>query len=132
MKYLQALPRVAPKKVGCIGFCMGGSLTLALAAATPDVAAAAPFYAGFQPPAEELAKIEAEMFCAFGADDAGIPLDNVKKFEAALKGSNRNATVKVYDGAPHSFFNDTRDSYRPEAAKDAWERSLALFQRVLK
>lgn len=131
VKYLQALPRVAPKKVGCIGFCMGGSLTLALAAATPDVAAAAPFYAGFQPPATELAKIEAEMFCAFGADDAGIPLDNVKKFEAALKSSNRNATVKVYDGAPHSFFNDTRDSYRPDSANDAWERSLALFQRVL-
>lgn len=132
VKYLKALPRVAPKRVGCIGFCMGGSLTLALAAATPDVAAAAPFYAGMQPPAEELAKIEAEMFCAFGADDAGIPLDNVKKFEAALKSSNRNAVVKVYDGAPHSFFNDTRDSYRPDAAKDAWERSLALFHRVLK
>lgn len=132
VKYLQALPRVAPKKVGCIGFCMGGSLTLALAAATPDVAAAAPFYAGMQPPAGELAKIEAEMFCAFGADDAGIPLDNVKKFEAALKSSNRNAVVKVYDGAPHSFFNDTRDSYRPDAAQDAWERSLALFHRVLK
>ena len=131
VKYLQALPQVAPKRLGCIGFCMGGSLTLALAAATPDIAAAAPFYAGFQPPAEELAKIEAEMFCAFGGDDAGIPLDNVKKFEAALKSSNRNATVKVYDGAPHSFFNDTRDSYRPDAAKDAWEHSLALFQRVL-
>ena len=132
LAYLQSLPQVAPKKVGCIGFCMGGSLTLALAAASPDIAAAAPFYAGLQPPAEELAKIEAEMFCAFGADDGGIPLENVQKFEANLKSSDRNAIVKVYDGAPHSFFNDTRESYRPEAAKDAWERSLALFQRVLK
>ena len=132
VKYLKSLPQVTPKKVGCIGFCMGGSLTLALAAATPDVAAAAPFYAGFQPPAEELTKIEAEMFCAFGGDDAGIPLENVQKFEGALKSSSRNAVVKVYDGAPHSFFNDTRDSYRRDAAKDAWERSLSLFQRVLK
>jgi carboxymethylenebutenolidase len=132
VKYLQSLPLVAPKKVGCIGFCMGGSLTLALAAATTDVAAAAAFYAGFQPPPEELAKIEAEMFCAFGADDAGIPLESVQKFEANLKGASRNAVVKVYHGAPHSFFNDTRESHRPDAAKDAWERSLALFQRVLK
>jgi carboxymethylenebutenolidase len=130
--YLQSLPQVAPKKVGCIGFCMGGSLTLALAAATPDVAAAAAFYAGFQPPAEELAKIEAELCCAFGADDTGIPLENVQKFEGALKTSSRNAVVKVYDGAPHSFFNDTRESHRPEAATDAWERSLSLFRRVLK
>ena len=89
--HLQSLDAVAPKKVGCIGFCMGGSLTLALAAATPDVAAAAPFYAGFQPPAEEIAKIEAEMFCAFGADDAGIPIENVQKFEEMLK-TTGNAT----------------------------------------
>jgi len=131
VRHLQGIPEVAPKKVACIGFCMGGSMTLALAAATPDVAAAAPFYAGFQPPADEIAKIQAELFCAFGADDGGIPLDNVRKFEATLKSTGRNAVVKMYDGAPHSFFNDTRDSYRPEAADDAWQRSLALFRRVL-
>jgi carboxymethylenebutenolidase len=131
VRYLQALDEVAPKRVGCIGFCMGGSMTLALAAATADVAAAAPFYAGFQPPTDELAKIQAEMFCAFGADDAGIPLDNVRKFEDALKSSKRKAVVKVYADAPHSFFNDTKPSYRPAAAKDAWENSLALFRRLL-
>lgn len=131
VKCVQGMSEVAPKKVGCIGFCMGGAMTLALAAASPDVAAAAPFYAGFQPPPEDIARIEAEMFCAFGADDAGIPMGNVRKFEETLKSTNRNAVVKVYDGAPHSFFNDSRDSYRPEAAEDAWERSLALFQRVL-
>jgi carboxymethylenebutenolidase len=130
--YLQSLGEVSPKKVGSIGFCMGGSMTLALAVASSDVAAAAPFYAGFQPPADDIAKIQAEMFCAFGADDGGIPIENVRKFEATLKETGRNAVVQVYDGAPHSFFNDTRESYRPEAAKDAWEQSLALFQRVLK
>jgi carboxymethylenebutenolidase len=130
-RYLLSLPDVAPKKLACIGFCMGGSMTLMLASNTPEIAAAAPFYAGFQPSAEELAKIQAEMFCAFGADDAGIPMENVKKFEGILKDAGRNAVVKVYDGAPHSFFNDTKPSYRPDAAKDAWERSLALFRRVL-
>lgn len=128
---LQGMDNVQPKKFGCIGFCMGGSLTLALAAASPEIAAAAPFYAGMQPPADQLARIQAEMFCAFGADDAGIPLENVEKFEAALASTGRNATVKVYEGAPHSFFNDTRPSYRPEAARDAWENALALFRRTL-
>src|SRR2546423_12639110 len=132
VKRLQAVPEVAPKKIGCIGFCMGGSLTRALAAATPDVAAAAPFHAGFQPPADQLAKIQAEMVCAFGADDGGIPMDNVRNFEATLKEKDRKATVKVYDGAPHSFFNDTKPGYRPDAAKDAWANSLSLFRRVLK
>ena len=128
---LKSMPEVAPKKLACIGFCMGGSLTLALAAASSDIAAAAPFYAGMQPPAQELAKIEAKMFCAFGADDAGIPLDNVRKFEDALASTKRDAVVRVYEGAPHSFFNDTRDSYRPDAAKDAWDHALALFREVL-
>jgi carboxymethylenebutenolidase len=132
VRHLQSIDAVAPKKVGCIGFCMGGSMTLALAAATPDVAAAAPFYAGMQPGPDELGVIEAEMFCAFGADDAGIPLERVRAFEQTLKDRGRNATVKVYDGAPHSFFNDTRESYRPEAASDAWKQSLALFRRVLR
>jgi len=129
--YLLGLPEVAPKKLGCIGFCMGGSMTLFLAVASPDIAAAAPFYAGMQPPPDQLARIEADLFCAFGADDAGIPLDNVRKFEAALREQGKRAVVKVYDGAPHSFFNDTKESYRADASKDAWEQSLALFRRVL-
>jgi len=130
-RYLLALPEVGPKKLGCIGFCMGGSLTLALAISAPEVAAAAPFYAGFRPGAEELAKIEAELFCAFGADDGGIPLDQVRIFEETLRSQGKNAVVKVYDGAPHSFFNDTKESYRPAAAKDAWEHAVDLFRRTL-
>ena len=132
VRNLKSMVEVAPKRVGCVGFCMGGSMTLALAAATPDVAAAAPFYAGMQPGPDELARIEAELFCAFGAEDQGIPLEKVKAFEQTLADKRRRAIVKVYDGAPHSFFNDTKPSYRPEAARDAWGRTLELFRRVLK
>ena len=131
VRHLQGMSEVAPKRVACIGFCMGGSLTLALAAATADVAGSAPFYAGMQPGRDQIARIEAELFCAFGADDEGIPMENVRKFEENLRETGRNAVVQVYDGAPHSFFNDTRPSYRPAAAEDAWARSLELFRRVL-
>jgi carboxymethylenebutenolidase len=72
------------------------------------------------------------MFCACGADDQGIPRDRVQAFEDTLKSTGRNAVVKVYDGAPHSFFNDTKESYRPDAARDAWSQSLVLFRRTLK
>jgi carboxymethylenebutenolidase len=131
VQYLLDMPEVAPNRVGCIGFCMGGSMTLMLAAANPSVAAGAPFYAGFMPPTDELAKIDAELFCAFGADDQGIPLDRVQAFESTLREHGKNAVVKVYEGAPHSFFNDTKPSYRAAAAADAWEHSLDLFRRVL-
>jgi carboxymethylenebutenolidase len=131
VRHLQSLPQVAPKRLGCIGFCMGGSLTLALAAATGDIAAGAPFYAGMQPGRDQVARIQAELFCAFGGDDAGILIESVRSFEQNLRETGRTATVKVYDGAPHSFFNDTKPSYRAAAAHDAWERSLDLFRRVL-
>jgi carboxymethylenebutenolidase len=58
-------------------------------------------------------------------------MDNVRAFEENLHQTGRNAVVKVYDGAPHSFFNDTKPSYRAAAAHDAWERSLDLFRRAL-
>jgi carboxymethylenebutenolidase len=58
-------------------------------------------------------------------------MENVRKFEDALRDGGRTAEVKVYDGAPHSFFNDTKPSYRPDAARDAWEHALALFHRTL-
>jgi len=131
LRYLLALPEVAPKKAGCIGFCMGGSLTLALAVSSDDIAAAAPFYGGLIPPPDQIARMGAEVFAAFGADDGGIPIENVRKLEQALADGGKRAEVKVYDGAPHSFFNDTRPSYRAEAAADAWQRAVALFRRVL-
>jgi carboxymethylenebutenolidase len=84
-----------------------------------------------RPGPDQLARIEAELFCAFGADDAGIPLDAVREFETTLRERGRAATVKVYEGAPHSFFNDTKPSYRAAAAVDAWEHTLALFRRTL-
>lgn len=131
VSYLQTLAEVEPKKLGCTGFCMGGALTLALVAASTEVAAAAPFYGEFGPGPGGLAKIEAELFCAFGADDAGMPVDKVREFEGALRDLGKKAVVKVYEGAPHSFFNDTKESYRPEAAADAWGHVLELFRRVL-
>jgi carboxymethylenebutenolidase len=131
VQYLLDSTSVAPKRIGCIGFCMGGALTLSIAAANPNIAAGAPFYAGMMPPAEHLANIQAELFCAFGADDGGIPIEKVRTFESTLRDLGKNAVVKVYEGAPHSFFNDTKDSYRPAAAADAWEHSLDLFRRVL-
>lgn len=130
--YLKGLPAVSPKKIGVTGFCMGGSLTLRAAARSADVGAAAPFYAGgIQNLTPDAHKIQAPVFAAFGETDDGIPLDKVEEFRQELARQGKDAEVKVYPGAPHSFFNDTRPSYRPEASADAWQHVLALFRRAL-
>jgi carboxymethylenebutenolidase len=133
INYLKGRSEVGPKKIGVVGFCMGGSLTVRAAIRSSDVGAAAPFYpGGIDNMFPDVDKINAPMFAAFGADDGGIPLDKVERFRELLKDQGKQAEVKVYQGAPHSFFNDTRDSYRPAAAKDAWEHVTSLFRSSLK
>ena len=131
--YLKSLLEVEPKKVGVIGFCMGGRLALHAAVRSQDVGAVAPFYAGgMEGMFQDIDKIDAPMFAAFGAEDASIPLDRVERFRQLLQEHGKQAEVTVYDGAPHSFFNDTRPSYREEVSRDAWQKVLTLFRSALR
>jgi dienelactone hydrolase len=57
---------------------------------------------------------------------AGLPA-----FAAALQSVGVDHALRIYADAPHAFFNDTRPSYRPEPARDAWARTLAFFAEVL-
>jgi carboxymethylenebutenolidase len=133
INYLKGLPAVSPKKAGIVGFCMGGSLTLRAAVRSADVGAAAPFYAGqVDAVFPDIDKIQAPVFAAFGAEDESIPLEKVDRLRELLKQHGKQAEVKVYEGAPHSFFNDTRPSYREEASKDAFQHVLSLFRSSLR
>jgi carboxymethylenebutenolidase len=62
----------------------------------------------------------------------GITESDINLLKQALTKHEKVFDIKVYPGAPHAFFNDTRESYRPEAAKDAWERTLNLLNSTLK
>ncbi|RPJ05226.1 MAG: dienelactone hydrolase family protein, partial [Deltaproteobacteria bacterium] len=52
--------------------------------------------------------------------------------ESKLKAAGKTAEFVIYPGAPHAFFADYRPSYRAEAARDAWGRCLAWFNKYLK
>jgi carboxymethylenebutenolidase len=65
----------------------------------------------------------------YGAEDGGIPVDQVKQMEANLKAAGKTAEFKIYPGAPHGFHADYRESYRDEAAKDAWAQMTAWFKK---
>jgi carboxymethylenebutenolidase len=128
--HLRSLPRVQPKKVGVIGFCMGGGYALEAAIRSPDVGAAAPFYGGRTGQLiDQLGRIQAPILAVFGAEDQSIPLEVVERFRQA---AGQRADVRVYPGAGHAFLNDTRPSYRAEQAADAWARAVALFKENLK
>jgi carboxymethylenebutenolidase len=129
VEYLRTDPQ-STGKVACMGFCWGGGVTNQVAVHAPDLAAAVPFY-GMQPAAEDVPKIKAAMLIHYAGDDqridAGIPA-----FEAALKEAGIDYKIYIYEGAQHSFFNNTGPRYNKEAAELAWQRTLAFYKDKLK
>jgi carboxymethylenebutenolidase len=130
--YLIAQTYVKPAKAGVIGFCFGGRIALNMSYAGKNVGAVAVFYGGgINPTEEDFKNVSAPVIGFFGADDTGIPVDRVRGWEALLDKYNKPNEIYVYEGAPHSFFNDSRPSYRKEAAEDAWTKTLAWFDKYL-
>ncbi|RJQ07729.1 MAG: dienelactone hydrolase family protein [Dehalococcoidia bacterium] len=120
------------KKAGCVGYCMGGGLTLAAAMRpTSKVDAVHVYYGGGMPAAEQLATIKVPVLGSYGATDAGIPKEQVDMLRETLTKAGVPNDVTLYDGAGHSFFNDTRPSFHSVAAADSWAKSLAWFGKYL-
>ena len=121
-------PTSARMAIGTLGFCMGGRISLATALSGADVQAAVMFYGSVETSKEALGSLQIPLLGIFGNEDRGIPLDQIRAFEAALKDSGKDATVLVYPGVGHAFFNEDRPSYDGEAAKDSWERTKMFLK----
>jgi len=140
--YAKQHPAARGDRMGVTGFCRGGLYTLLFAAHSREMKAAVPWYGPLKPaktagvrtvgPLDVAGQINAPVLGLYGEADLGIPVADVKEMEAALKGAGKTAEFVIYPGAPHAFFADYRPSYRAEAAKDAWNRCLAWFNRYLK
>jgi carboxymethylenebutenolidase len=130
VQYLKTHP-LSTGKVGCTGFCWGGGMTNQVAVHAPDLDAAVPYY-GMQPDPADVIKIKAPILAHYAGTDerinAGIPA-----FEEALKQAGLEFEIYIYEGAQHAFNNDSNPArYHPEAAKLAWQRTIAFFKAKLK
>jgi len=133
VSYLQGLSFVRAERIGITGFCMGGRITFLSAATIPAIKAAVPFYGGgIGGLLDRAAGISCPMLLFFGDQDAFIPNEEVATIGRTLGDLHKAAEVKVYPGAPHGFFCDQRDSYRADAATDAWGRLTAFLAQHLK
>lgn len=129
VSYLRTHLACKGRKVGSIGFCMGGSLSALLACEEPDLSAAVIFY-GSSPDPEKASAINCPVRGFYGQDDPGI-VAGLPAFKTALEKARVDNDLKVYPDVPHAFFNDTRPTYRIEAARDAWARTLLFFVETL-
>ncbi len=128
-RYAQSLPG-GNGRLGAVGFCYGGGIVNFLAEHLPSLAAGAPFY-GAAPPLDQVAAIKAELLLNFAGKDDRINAA-WPAYEAALQQAGVKYQAFIYPGVEHGFNNDTTPRFDEVAAKLAWERTLALFNRTLR
>ena len=116
--------------VGAIGFCFGGGIVNQMAVASPDLMAGVPYYGG-QPPAADVAKIEARMMLHYAGLDERVNA-GISAYEEALKAAGVDYQLFIYDGVNHAFNNDTSAArYDKTAAELAWSRTIAFLKETL-
>jgi len=119
---------------GIIGFCMGGSVTLATAARL-HLGAAVTFYGGglaegrFGLPSglEAAAALRTPWLGLYGDLDEHIPIADVEQVRQVVASASVDAEVVRYPEADHGFHCDERPSFHPASSSDAWARTIAFL-----
>jgi carboxymethylenebutenolidase len=130
--YLLSSERVEPKKVGSVGFCMGGALSLVLGTVAPVDAVVS--YYGFpfreQP---EWDNLKAPVLGHFAEQDQFFSPAAASELFERLRGTGTSAELHVYNGVDHAFFNDENtDGFNSDAANLSWDRTLSFFRSHLR
>jgi carboxymethylenebutenolidase len=128
--YLQGQSFAQAEKVGMVGFCFGGGVTWLVATRMPELLAAVPFY-GPHPPVEEVANIQAAVLGIYAERDQRIN-QGIPAIEEAMLANNKIFEKVIYPDTDHAFHNDTGTRYVPEAAMDAWSRTLSWFEQYVR
>lgn len=128
VQYLQDAEETKGQKIGTVGYCMGGALSAQMAIQEPGISGAVIYYG--RTPQENVEQINCPVLGIFAEHDPGIN-PGLPGFEEALKNADKSFEIKVYEGAKHGFFNDTRGNYDVDAARDAWVKTLTFFNQVL-
>ena len=130
--FLQQQPGVRGKGVGTVGFCMGGALSLFAASKNREVAACVVFYGGHPKVQPDLAALEAPVLGLWAGKDGFVTPQVVAQLDSQLNQLGKRHEFHTYPNADHAFFNDTRpEVYDAQAAKDAWDKTLAFLRREL-
>jgi carboxymethylenebutenolidase len=136
--YLDTRGDVAGKKVGTVGFCLGGGMALAAAAYYPDrIAAAASFHGGNLATDEPtsphllLPKVKAELYIAIADNDRSYPPEMDERFQTALRAAGVRSKSELYPGKAHGWMKPDLPVYDGTAAERGWNELLALYARAL-
>lgn len=130
IEYVKSLNSVNGEKLGMTGFCLGGGITYQASTEYP-FSASVPFYGSNPRPIEAVEKINGPVLAFYAGEDDRINEGIPAVTEAMIK-YKKEFGMKVYKGAQHAFFNETRPVYNRAAAEDAWELAVHFFDKHLK
>ena len=125
-------------RLGIMGFCRGGRTVWLYSTHNPDLKAGVAFYGSLadahsdampQNALDLASQVKEPVLGLYGADDAGIKVEQVKAMEEKLKSAGKTTEFHIYPGAPHGFHADYRPSYRKEAAENGWNRMIEWFRK---
>src|SRR6267378_4214260 len=129
--YLQSNPSMSGRKIGVVGFSMGGAHSLLLSTLKPEsIGAVVVFYAAWSEP--DFSKARASFLGHFSPDDEWEPIDGVRATEEKIREAGRDVTFHFYPGTKHWFVEENRPvEYKRDAADLAWKRTLEFLDSKL-
>jgi carboxymethylenebutenolidase len=125
-------------RIGVVGFCMGGTVSF-LASVRRPLGAGVTFYGGgvtegrfgMASMVELASELQTPWLGLYGDEDQGIPPEQVEALRTAVVDAKVDTEIVRYPGAGHGFHCDMRPDFHPDAAADAWKRTLAWFETYL-
>lgn len=129
--FLRTQDFVKGDRIGCVGFCFGGNMSIRLACAA-DVAACVVFYGENPSPIDDVRNLRGPVLGLYGLEDTRIN-GEVDQLVKAMAEHKKDFEMRLYPGAGHAFFNDANPNrYHAASARDAWERVLGFYARTLR
>ena len=129
-EFTGSLPVAEAALLGMVGFCFGGGVTWLVATRMPELLAAVPFY-GPHPAVAEVPNIRAAVLAIYAGRDDRIN-QGIPAIEDAMREHGKVYEKVIYPDVDHAFHNDTGSRYAAAAARDAWARTLAWFDRYVR
>jgi carboxymethylenebutenolidase len=132
IQHLLSLKETKGKKVGTVGFCMGGQLSFYAACTNPSVGACVIYYGVHPAVKPDIVRLNAPVLGFFASKDSFVTREVADTLEKKLKSAGKQVTFHHYEGANHGFFNDTKEAnYHKAFAQDTWNKTLAFYKKNL-
>ncbi len=117
-------------KLAFLGFSLGGAYALDMSVTlAEEITAVVTFYGSYA--GLDYSRASAAYLCHFAEDDSFIPAEKIAQMEQALQAAGRPASFYTYPGTKHWFFEENRPEYDAQAARIAWERTVAFLHERL-